>query len=60
LGRWFGQLFPRSDGDFDSRVDLGEVIIRTPGGRAARAVLKGKRFTPRPVLELVGSGPPPL
>jgi hypothetical protein len=36
------------------------MIMRLSVGRTARAVRKGKSIGPRPVLELVGSGPPPF
>ncbi len=60
FGSWQGKLSPPDGGEFDGPIDLAEVIVRLPGGRTARAVLRGKTAEPHPALELVGSGPPPF
>ncbi len=60
FGRWQGELLPDDGSEFDDPMNDDVVVIRLPSGRGARAVIKGRTAGPRPVLELVGSGPPPF
>mgnify|MGYP001206773415 CR=1 FL=1 len=60
LGSWRGRVFSETGTVLDSRITLGDVTLRLPDGRTARAIVTEKPLGPAESATLVGSGPPPF
>jgi hypothetical protein len=60
LGSWRGTVLAEAGTVLGPKVEVGDVTIRLPDGRTARAVLTERPLGPARSAALIGSGPPPF
>lgn len=60
FGSWSGEIRTVAQGQNRTSIALGNVRIRLPGGRVARAVVTEAPAGPEMAAALLGSGPPPF